>query len=64
MPAIVPAIRLGKLLFASALVVSCMGGCASTTTATVEGTVHSGDSAFRFQSCDATARVEIVLTRN
>ena len=53
-----------QLLWPIAVVVAtAASGCVATTTATVESTVHAPDS-FRFQSCDATARVQVVLTRN
>lgn len=65
MPAIVTAIPFRQMLLMSALsLISVTAGCVTTTTATLESTVHSGDSMYRFQSCDATARVEIILTRN
>lgn len=38
-------------------------GCATTTTATVETTMHAPDPAFRFQSSDMTARVQVEFKR-
>lgn len=65
MAAILPGTPIKRLCLAFAVaLISLVSGCVTTTTATLEGSVHSGESTFRFQSCDATARVEIILTRN
>jgi hypothetical protein len=47
----------------AALAAIFMSGCATTTTTTVETTMHAPDTSFRFQSCDMTARVQIEFKR-
>ncbi|MGH7134380.1 MAG: hypothetical protein ACREHD_01490 [Pirellulales bacterium] len=55
--------RLKIRFFSVALLVVSLSGCATTTTASVQSTMHSAES-FRFQSCDVTALVQVEFKRN
>ena len=43
--------------------VTFLSGCATTTTTTLETSLHSDDVTRRFQSYDVTARVQMELKR-
>jgi hypothetical protein len=51
------------LLLLTVVTVLLVCGCATTkTTTTVETTMHSPDPAFRYQSSDVTARLQVEAT--
>ena len=50
-------------LAAALLALSLASGCATTTTASLQSSVHSAES-FRFQSCDVTAMVQMEFRRD
>jgi hypothetical protein len=61
MSAVVLIASLRKALILAALfALSLASGCATTTTASVQATMHSPDS-FRFQSSDVTATLQVAL---
>lgn len=45
------------------LTATLLTGCATTTTTTLETTMHSEEASLRFQSYDVTARVQMELRR-
>ncbi len=51
------------ILSLALLATTLMSGCATTATTTFETTMHSGDTSFRLQSCDVTARVQVEFKR-
>ncbi|HEV7222680.1 MAG TPA: hypothetical protein VGN42_08265 [Pirellulales bacterium] len=52
-----------QAFWAAALLVMFLPGCATTTTTTLETTMHSDEAALRFQSYDVTARVQMEMKR-
>ena len=64
MPVVIEHVLLKKAcLVCALLLLSGVAGCATTTTASLQASVHSPDS-LRFQSSDVTGTIQVTLTQN